>query len=726
MSYESDLLESINSNREIQKELLEYLRGTSGRPGSSGLSAATADAVENLSKIGKSGAGEVLLQIAKGGADFFGSFSGIVKTIDAFTQGAGKVGQGGTKISEAMESMAKLPGAFGELAQTTNALVKLQDESMDSYRRITNSGINLGGSLTDVRLSASYMGMTLKEMSDFVTKNGESLAKMGIGADEGFRSFAILSKELRDGDVGMKFKALGFTTDQLNQYTLDYIKMTGGRSATELQNTKAITKSAGEYLETLDGLSRLTGKSRQVLQDELNQKMQNAAWQAYLNTLNEEQRAAITAGATTARQTGGEGGLEAYMARIMGTTVQSQAGRDFVATFPKTFAAINTSADTAKNFASDAAAQQKATTSLIVTAGKEAASQSTQFVYMMSQTNSSVGKVMLGQMEFANRVRNLQEKGKSIEEVVATLLQAPKGIEESEAGRVVQREQQLMQARDSIVKAQSALFLSAESAITRGVSIYSKAMSTLSGVVQQNSDAIVEYYAKLKLFQGGIEILTGGIGSVVAANNARKLLQPPRPTPAEFAQLTPKQQANVSKGVNVQQSAIKGGLLSGLTIGGLIEGLMTYFKFSNVSEKETAGEITAQEASDEKLKLTLGAVASVFATVLGGVLTRNFGPVVQILSGMAAGTAGRFAVGTALSDDTQKENKGPPLSEGPREYTPAKPEPAPGNITPTNITGSVDNVNSSQDLHNLIGILSRIADHTERTASNTSGNGFYA
>jgi len=238
---------------------------------------------------------------------------------------------GSLESSDVFSSLSKIPGPAGIVASGLMRIALFQEENMKTYQQISSVGANFGGSLTQMRIASAGTSMDLQQFGAMITKNSETLAMMGGGVDEGTKNFAKLSKELMSNDAGKYLQSLGMTTEQVNQGMLSYISMTGGRSTQELNNTKKITESAGAYMEQLDGLARLTGKSKEAQQAELDSASKNAAFQAQLQGMSEEQRAKAVAGMANALALGGKGAVDAFQSKLMGIA-PDKAGQMFIAT----------------------------------------------------------------------------------------------------------------------------------------------------------------------------------------------------------------------------------------------------------------------------------------------------------------------------------------------------------------------------------------------------------
>jgi hypothetical protein len=270
------------------------------------------------------------------GASFLGNVLGDItasafKTAGNLTSLAGELIDGAGAASDLAGAFKDLPFGLGLVASAFQKLLQLQEAELESYRQLTKAGINFGGSLTTIRLEALSLGMTLEQFGSVLTNNSVALASMGAGAEDGAKNFVKLAKDLRNSPMGEQLRALGFSAEETANGLANYIKMTGGRTAEEMRNTKGLTESAGQYMKQLDMLAALTGKSREEQEKALQEEAANAQFQAYLQTLSEDERKKAMAGFQNALATGGKGAADLFRSKLQGIPPLTEAGQTFMA-----------------------------------------------------------------------------------------------------------------------------------------------------------------------------------------------------------------------------------------------------------------------------------------------------------------------------------------------------------------------------------------------------------
>lgn len=257
---------------------------------------------------------------------------------------------GTAQASDVLSNMATmLPGPLGKVVQGFAALASFQEGMLTQYQGLTKAGVNFGGSLTDLRMAASNSYLTMQEFSTLMSSNSATLAKMGGSVDAGARAFSAASNTLGASKLGSDLRALGYTSMEVNQGMMDYITISGGRNRKEMQDTEALAKGAGQYMEQLDGLAKLTGESREALAAKMKEDAANQAWQGYLLTLDVKDREKASAARLEAEARGGKGAADALQAKLMGLPPMTEAGQKFVGTMQNGNKAIDGLASNVKD-----------------------------------------------------------------------------------------------------------------------------------------------------------------------------------------------------------------------------------------------------------------------------------------------------------------------------------------------------------------------------------------
>lgn len=414
------------------------------------------------------------------------------------------------QASDLFNSLAKIGGPLGVIAGLFEKLALFQQSTLSSYQTISNAGASFSGSLTDLRLAASSTYLTLSQFTDLVKNNSEAFSRMGGSVDQGVKSFVKLSNEILKSDAGSKLLALGYTTEQVNSGMANYIAMTGGRTAEEMRNTRAITAASAEYLTQLDGLAQITGKSRQQQEEALKQANQNAAIQQKLAGMDEDQKKAYNRGLAEMQAKFGQAGVELYQAQMLGIPPQTEAAKQLMALSPEVAAASQGMADVAKR--GGTAAETMKYSADATQGAVKAAKQFEGVAGALSFRGDATSKALMGLIETSNKAnqqgRETSEKELAMREKIA---EDQKKRNESEAKDAVETQKALTELGQEILKA---------------VMPAIKALLPILNSVVQGFAAILtpiaKFVQKLTEIPGAMTLLSVAVGGLLLALIAAK------------------------------------------------------------------------------------------------------------------------------------------------------------------------------------------------------------
>jgi hypothetical protein len=246
-------------------------------------------------------------------------------------------------LSQVTSAIPLLGGVLGPIVGLFQKMAEFQEANMSQYQRLTAVGINFGGSLTNLRMAASNAYMTLDDFGRLMSENSKTFAKMGGTVNTGAEAFSRMSNTIMKS-FGPELTAMGYTTAQVNQGLASYIEMTGGRGAAEIKNTGAIIASSAAYMEQLNGLAEITGKSREAQVEEMKRQASNAAFEAKMQGMSEKEKEKAMAGLAFALATGGKGAAEAFQAEVMGVGPTTKAAQQYTAMYSEAAAGQRRSA----------------------------------------------------------------------------------------------------------------------------------------------------------------------------------------------------------------------------------------------------------------------------------------------------------------------------------------------------------------------------------------------
>ena len=204
--------------------------------------------------------------------------------LGALVQSSWELGKSFMKGETGVENfVSQLPGVGGFLAP----FGKYMDESIDSYRALSQVGATFGGSLSDVRLQASELGMNLDQMTSLYRNQADSLASLGGSIEQGAVRFAKMNKNMKATGDFAGLMRMGFTMEEVNEGMGDYIANQQRMGTLQGKSTQELAEGSANYLTQIDKLARVTGKTREEAQAALDAQAADSVARTLLNQFAE-------------------------------------------------------------------------------------------------------------------------------------------------------------------------------------------------------------------------------------------------------------------------------------------------------------------------------------------------------------------------------------------------------------------------------------------------------
>jgi len=288
--------------------------------------------VNHMASAGKI-VGSVLGDLASG-------FSATIGNLAAFSA---KALSGTGNMTDLFMAFKDLP-IIGVVAGLFANLAKIQEENLASYRSLSKYGVNFGQALGDLRATAIQSGLSLDQFNKIIGSSSDTFAYMGKTANDGAKNFKNINLELtRTGGVGEQLRNLGYGFEDMNLLTASYVRVTGGLSKQQQQDYQGVAKSVAEYGKELDLIARITGRSREQQEKDLEEQMKEANFRAFMSTQDDATRKKLELAVNEAIANGRKGGADIIKATAMGLVAQSDAaaglyslGGDLTGTLEKT------------------------------------------------------------------------------------------------------------------------------------------------------------------------------------------------------------------------------------------------------------------------------------------------------------------------------------------------------------------------------------------------------
>ena len=201
-------------------------------------------------------------------------FAGKIGGIAA--EGLGSLASGIPVVGGAIDGLGKAAGkamaALGEMAgEVVSAVGKTFTAELDringAFRTIAQTGALGAEGMTGLGKQAINAGLSFNAFAKVVSKESETLAfAFGTSADAA-RGLSDTTKAMRP--FREQLLTLGIGVEQQNELTAKYIQFQQRQGRNEINNTRALAEGSQAYMKNLQTLSKITGKSIEESQKEI-------------------------------------------------------------------------------------------------------------------------------------------------------------------------------------------------------------------------------------------------------------------------------------------------------------------------------------------------------------------------------------------------------------------------------------------------------------------------
>lgn len=307
VTYQGGGMDGVTSNAASEATLQLLLKAISGQGGNTGGAQGAFDGANAKGMIGANKAQtkatkqttEATKGLGQAGKDTTGALKKLGNMasrvggmlIGGLTNAGASIGalgkellMGGNRLSDFSQHVTGListiPLLGPMLGGAVQSLVNFIDMSIDSFRNLSDAGIDFGGGLFEVQKMATQTSFNLETFAGALSDGSNNLAALFGGATAGARAFTNLSREMQPNIKGLN--ALGVSNEQVAEFTNDYLELQKMRGGVEGRNAKQLAAGTNQYIMQLDRLSKITGMSRKQAAEALREQMNDKRVQALL------------------------------------------------------------------------------------------------------------------------------------------------------------------------------------------------------------------------------------------------------------------------------------------------------------------------------------------------------------------------------------------------------------------------------------------------------------
>ena len=225
---------------------------------------------------------------------------------------AGTLLSGSQKLSDYSNAIANNTQLLDKLGKAVNGLVQFAEQSLGEYQALTGIGATFGKEMTQIKIAAAELGLSVEDMTKLLTDNSASLRAFGGTTEMSVQKFRQFASGVLDSGLGTNLRRLGYTAAEINDTLIAYQEIAEQDGNMNRRSEAQRAASAAAFATELDRMAKLTGKQRQQLADEMKETRRRGDIQAYLMDKNAEEQAAFTTKYTEIANTMGKDAADAF------------------------------------------------------------------------------------------------------------------------------------------------------------------------------------------------------------------------------------------------------------------------------------------------------------------------------------------------------------------------------------------------------------------------------
>ena len=233
------------------------------------------------------------------------AFTSVIPAIDmtasTFKKAAEALGTALSNISVLGASMGKAPEGLAKFVNTAvdfavdiaKSQLQYAQNIANSFRDLGASGMQFGGSVTAMTNAAAASGQTLNRFAEFVTKNNSVLSMLSGNMVQNASDLLLMSKNI--GQTNRALLVSYGSYEALNDGIAQYVGLQQQLGFVDMNNQKAMTVGATEYLVRQRELTAITGKRAEQLVAEEKRRRGELDYALKLSTLSTAQQKNVEA-----------------------------------------------------------------------------------------------------------------------------------------------------------------------------------------------------------------------------------------------------------------------------------------------------------------------------------------------------------------------------------------------------------------------------------------------
>ena len=221
--------------------------------------------------------------------------TGIGAIVSQINSNTMNLAEAGALTNRAIDSLADIipgsgtvsnliKGSFKTFGNGLELLTGFVQQNVEAFRMLSKVGADFSGNLGEIQRQSALAGMSLENYTQFIGRNSQALARLGVGVSDGATDFGNLSRQIRDMEVFEQLSRLGMSFEEINEFTIDNLALTrrsalirareqGERTTVEQQQALIMR----DFAKNLRVVSSLTGKQASEIQADIAARSSDSA-----------------------------------------------------------------------------------------------------------------------------------------------------------------------------------------------------------------------------------------------------------------------------------------------------------------------------------------------------------------------------------------------------------------------------------------------------------------
>lgn len=272
------------------------------------------------------------------------------KTFRLLSEGNGNISDYAKVAGELASKLPYVGETIGKIAPAIVFVLQRLEAWNVVLKDLSNYGAAFGNSIVEMRTVSARAFLSLEDFAKIIKENSEGLIALGGTVTEGAQKFAKMNGAMfASGGVGENLINMGMTIEQVSGGFMKFLSTTMKGSKIEEGNMVRMTELYGEYASNLDKLSKLTGKSKESMEEAAKIAELDAAYQMEMAKLSDEGRAKMSKGLQEFIALYGKDGAQIYKEFALTGTVITRNSQLLASAVPGIMTDLDKTHKLAKN-----------------------------------------------------------------------------------------------------------------------------------------------------------------------------------------------------------------------------------------------------------------------------------------------------------------------------------------------------------------------------------------